>query len=102
MLPIGGTISANARLFAGAKEASVVGMNFPLVGFGGYNKELGPTISISIDWGWFYFITKPMFLALDWFYRFFGNFGVSILLVTVLVKLLFLPLANSLMPRWRR
>jgi YidC/Oxa1 family membrane protein insertase len=95
-LPIGGTISANARLFAGAKEASVVGINFPLVGFGGYNKELGLNhFDLLIDWGWFYFITKPMFLALDWFYRFFGNFGVSILLVTVLVKLLFLPLANK-------
>ena len=94
--PIGGTISANARLFAGAKEASVVGINFPLVGFGGYNKELGLNhFDLLIDWGWFYFITKPMFLALDWFYRFFGNFGVSILLVTVLVKLLFLPLANK-------
>ena len=95
-LPIGGTISANARLFAGAKEASVVGINFPLVGFGGYNKELGLNhFDLLIDWGWFYFITKPMFLALDWFYRFFGNFGVSILLVTVLVKLLFFPLANK-------
>jgi YidC/Oxa1 family membrane protein insertase len=95
-LPIGGTISANARLFAGAKEAGVVGMNFPLVGFGGYNKELGLNhFDLLIDWGWFYFITKPMFLALDWFYRFFGNFGVSILLVTVIVKLLFFPLANK-------
>ncbi|KWV47811.1 insertase [Bradyrhizobium macuxiense] len=95
-LPIGGTISANARLFAGAKEASVVGMNFPLVGFGGYNKELGLNhFDLLIDWGWFYFITKPMFLALDWFYRLFGNFGVSILLVTVIVKLLFFPLANK-------
>jgi YidC/Oxa1 family membrane protein insertase len=95
-LPVGGTISANARLFAGAKEASVVGMNFPLVGFGGYNKELGLNhFDLLIDWGWFYFITKPMFLALDWFYRLFGNFGVSILLVTVIVKLLFFPLANK-------
>src|SRR6478672_1576691 len=95
-IAIGGTASANARLFAGAKEASVVGINFPLGGFGGYNKELGLShFDLLIDWGWFYFITKPMFLALDWFYRFFGNFGVSILLVTVLVKLLFLPLANK-------
>jgi YidC/Oxa1 family membrane protein insertase len=92
----GGTISNNARLFAGAKEAGVVGINFPLVGFGGYNKELGLNhFDLLIDWGWFYFITKPMFLALDWFYRLFGNFGVSILLVTVLVKLLFFPLANK-------
>lgn len=95
-LPIGGTISANARLFAGAKEASVVGINFPLVGFGGYTKQLGLNhFDLLIDWGWFYFITKPMFLALDWFYHLFGNFGVSILLVTVIVKLLFFPLANK-------
>ena len=50
---------------------------------------------LLIDWGWFYFITKPMFLALDFFYHLVGNFGVAILLVTVLVKLLFFPLANK-------
>ncbi|MFL6792920.1 MAG: membrane protein insertase YidC [Bradyrhizobium sp.] len=95
-IAIGGTASANARLFAGAKEAGVVGINFPLVGFGGYNKQLGLNhFDLLIDWGWFYFITKPMFLALDWFYHLFGNFGVSILLVTVIVKLLFFPLANK-------
>jgi len=93
---IGGTASANARLFAGAKEASVVGINFPFAGLGGYNKQLGLNhFDLLIDWGWFYFITKPMFLALDWFYHLVGNFGVSILLVTVLVKLLFFPLANK-------
>src|SRR6476659_1238616 len=95
-IPIGGTASANARLFAGAKEAGVVGINFPLVGLGGYNKQLGLNhFDLLIDWGWFYFITKPMFLALDYFYHLVGNFGVSILLVTVLVKLLFFPLANK-------
>jgi YidC/Oxa1 family membrane protein insertase len=95
-LPIGGTISANARLFAGAKEASVVGINFPLVGFGGYTKQLGLNhFDLLIDWGWFYFITKPMFLALDFFYHLVGNFGIAILLVTVIVKLLFFPLANK-------
>jgi YidC/Oxa1 family membrane protein insertase len=95
-IAIGGTGSANARLFAGAKEAGVVGINFPLGGLGGYNKELGLNhFDLLIDWGWFYFITKPMFLALDFFYHLFGNFGVSILLVTVLVKLLFFPLANK-------
>jgi YidC/Oxa1 family membrane protein insertase len=93
---IGGTASANARLFAGAKEASVVGINFPFAGLGGYNKQLGLNhFDLLIDWGWFYFITKPMFLALDFFFRLVGNFGVSILLVTVLVKLLFFPLANK-------
>ena len=93
---IGGTATANARLFAGAKEAGVVGIKFPFAGLGGYNKELGLNhFDLLIDWGWFYFITKPMFLGLDFFYRFFGNFGISILLVTVIVKLLFFPLANK-------
>jgi YidC/Oxa1 family membrane protein insertase len=92
----GGTGSANARLFAGAKEASVVGINFPIGGFGGYSKQLGLNhFDLLIDWGWFYFITKPMFLALDFFYHLVGNFGIAILLVTVLVKLLFFPLANK-------
>jgi YidC/Oxa1 family membrane protein insertase len=95
-IAIGGTGSANARLFAGAKEASVVGINFPIGGLGGYNRQLSLNhFDLLIDWGWFYFITKPMFLALDFFYRLFGNFGISILLVTVLVKLLFFPLANK-------
>jgi YidC/Oxa1 family membrane protein insertase len=95
-IAIGGTGSANARLFAGAKEAGVVGINFPLVGLGGYNKQLGLNhFDLLIDWGWFYFITKPMFLALDWFFHLVGNFGIAILLVTVLVKLLFFPLANK-------
>jgi YidC/Oxa1 family membrane protein insertase len=95
-IAIGGTGSVNARLFAGAKEASVVGLNFPVLGFGGYNKQLSLNhFDLLIDWGWFYFITKPMFLGLDFFYRFFGNFGISILLVTVIVKLLFFPLANK-------
>jgi YidC/Oxa1 family membrane protein insertase len=95
-IAIGGTGTINARLFAGAKEASVVGINFPFAGLGGYNKQLGLNhFDLLIDWGWFYFITKPMFLALDWFYHLVGNFGVAILLVTVLVKLLFFPLANK-------
>src|SRR5579871_512330 len=93
---IGGSASASTRLFAGAKEASVVGLNFPIWGFGGYNRDLGLNhFDLLIDWGWFYFITKPMFLALDFFYRLVGNFGISILLVTVIVKLLFFPLANK-------
>ena len=95
-IAIGGTGSANARLFAGAKEAGVVGINFPFAGHGGYNKQLDLNhFDLLIDWGWFYFITKPMFLALDYFFHLVGNFGVSILLVTVLVKLLFFPLANK-------
>jgi YidC/Oxa1 family membrane protein insertase len=50
---------------------------------------------LLIDWGYFRFITKPMFLALDWIYRQVGNFGVAILIITVLIKIVFFPLANK-------
>jgi YidC/Oxa1 family membrane protein insertase len=91
----GATGTTDARLFAGAKEVSVVGINFPL-GPGGYNQELHLNhFDLLIDWGWFYFITKPMFLALDYFFHVVGNFGIAILIVTVIVKLLFFPLANK-------
>ena len=50
---------------------------------------------LLIDWGWFYFITKPLFKVLDFFYRLFGNFGIAILIVTVMLKILFFPLANK-------
>jgi len=92
----GATGSADARLFAGAKEVSVVGINF-LGGIdGGYNAALNLNhFDLLIDWGWFYFITKPMFLAIDYFFHLIGNFGIAILIVTVLVKILFFPLANK-------
>ena len=91
----GATASTDLRLFAGAKEVSVVGIDFPL-GPGGYNQALHLNhFDLLIDWGWFYFITKPMFLAIDYFFRLVGNFGIAILIVTVLVKLLFFPLANK-------
>ena len=62
----------------------------------GYKDSLSiKNFDLLIDWGWFYFITKPLFKVLDFFYRLFGNFGVSILIVTVLLKLLFFPLANK-------
>src|SRR6185312_9871271 len=77
-ISIGGTGSVSSRLFAGAKEADVVGLNFPVGGFGGYNKQLSLNhFDLLIDWGWFYFITKPMFLALDFFAHLVGNFGIS-------------------------
>jgi YidC/Oxa1 family membrane protein insertase len=83
----GTTGSAEGRLFAGAKEVGVVD---------GYDKGLGLNrFELLIDWGWFYFITKPMFTAIDWLFKFAGNFGVAILLVTVLIKIVFFPLANK-------
>lgn len=54
-----------------------------------------PKFDLMIDWGWFYFFTKPMFKLMDYFFRFFGNFGIAILLTTIVVKLLFFPLANK-------
>jgi YidC/Oxa1 family membrane protein insertase len=83
----GATGSAFGRLFAGAKEVSVVD---------GYDKALHLNrFELLIDWGYFYFITKPMFMVIDFFYRWTHNFGVAILIVTVLVKILFFPLANK-------
>jgi len=83
----GTTGTAETRLFAGAKEVSVVDS---------YEKALRLNrFELLIDWGWFYFITKPMFKLIDYFFRLVGNFGVAILIVTVLVKLLFFPLANK-------
>jgi YidC/Oxa1 family membrane protein insertase len=53
-----------------------------------------PSFDKAIDFGWFYFITKPIFFALDWLNSIIGNFGLAILVFTVGVKLLFFPLAN--------
>jgi YidC/Oxa1 family membrane protein insertase len=83
----GATTSAMSRLFAGAKEVSVVN---------GYNDDLHlDRFDRLIDWGYLYFITKPMFWALDSIYKLIGNFGVAILIVTVIIKLIFFPLANK-------
>jgi YidC/Oxa1 family membrane protein insertase len=54
-----------------------------------------PLFDHAIDFGWFYWITKPIFLTLDFFYKIIGNFGLAILLLTVIIKLIFFPLANK-------
>ncbi len=82
----GATAGTTARVFAGAKEVKTLDT---------YQNDLGiKKFELLIDWGWFYFITRPMFQLLDIIYKFTGNFGVSILIVTVLIKLAFFPLAN--------
>ena len=74
------------RLFAGAKEILTID---------GYQVQYGiKNFDLMIDWGWFYFITKPLFKLIDLIYKWVGNFGVAILIVTVLVKTVFYPLAN--------
>jgi YidC/Oxa1 family membrane protein insertase len=83
----GATATADARLFAGAKEVRVVN---------DYNNKLNLNhFDLLIDWGWFYFITKPLFFVIDYIYHVVGNFGLAILLVTVLIKLAFFPLASK-------
>jgi len=83
----GATGTADARLFAGAKEVRVVN---------GYESQLNLNhFDLLIDWGWFYFITKPLFFVIDYIYHLVGNFGLAILIVTVLIKGAFFPLANK-------
>ena len=49
---------------------------------------------LVIDWGWFYFFTKPLFFVADYFFKLSGNFGVAIIIITILIRLTFFPLAN--------
>jgi YidC/Oxa1 family membrane protein insertase len=83
----GGTLEVTNRLFAGAKEVRLLDR---------YTSELGISrFDLAVDWGWFWFLTKPIFIALDYFAVLLGNFGLAILLLTVLIKLAFFPLANK-------
>ncbi|MES5044910.1 membrane protein insertase YidC [Rhizobium nepotum] len=83
----GQSIELKSLVFAGAKEVPLVDR---------YETEYSiPKFDLLIDWGWFYFITKPMFKMMDFFFRYFGNFGLAILLTTIVVKLLFFPLASK-------
>lgn len=83
----GASVGIENQLFAGAKEVAIID---------GYEADFGiERFELLIDWGWFYFLTKPMFFAIKWLFGIFGNFGVAILLITVAIKLVFLPLANK-------
>jgi YidC/Oxa1 family membrane protein insertase len=83
----GASTSVTTHLFAGAKEVHVLNA---------YESQYHLNhFDLLIDWGWFYFITKPMFMVIDWLYRLVGNFGLAILIVTTLIKGIFFPLANK-------
>ena len=83
----GGTATSTTRLFAGAKEVGILDK---------YEASLKlPNFDKAVDFGWFYFLTKPIFYAIDWLFHMTGNFGVAILIFTVFVKALFFPLANK-------
>ncbi len=83
----GGSIQSTSRLFAGPKEVDLVDRYETVNGIDRFD--------LAIDWGWFYFLTKPLFYVLDFLFGAIGNFGVAILLLTVGIKLLFFPLANK-------
>jgi len=83
----GATQTVETKLFAGAKEVALIN---------GYEeREQIRRFDLLIDWGWFYFITKPMFWLIDSLFRVLGNFGLAILATTVVVKAIFFPLANK-------
>ncbi|WP_417726678.1 membrane protein insertase YidC [Roseovarius sp.] len=81
----GQTATAETRLFAGAKEWATIRA---------YQNEQGVDRFLdSIDWGWFFFLTKPIFAALHWLHAMIGNMGWAIIALTLLIKALVLPLA---------
>jgi YidC/Oxa1 family membrane protein insertase len=82
----GGEASVASRVFAGAKIVRLLDR---------YQAEDHiPNFDKAVDFGWFYFLTKPIFYCLDWLNGLLGNFGLAILVFTVFVKALFFPLAN--------
>ncbi|MBT3069628.1 membrane protein insertase YidC [Rhodomicrobium sp. Az07] len=75
------------KLFAGAKKVALIDQYMADNKIDRFDK--------LVDWGWFPFLTQPLYYLLNWLYEHVGNFGIAILLTTVLVKLLFFPLANK-------
>ncbi len=83
----GGRAEAQSHVFAGAKKLDLLT---------GYSKNLDIFLfDRAIDFGWLWFLTKPFFYVLDFLFKFLGNFGLAILAITVMVKILFFPLANK-------
>lgn len=83
----GQTVTFKSNLFAGAKELDLLTQ---------YEETLNvQEFDLAIDFGWFFFITKPFFIAMSWLYSHLGNFGLAILALTVVVKIAFYPLANK-------
>ncbi len=86
-VPAGATASRTTRLFAGAKEVHLLDR---------YESAIPvPSFDKAVDFGWFYYVTKPFFYAIDFLNGLLGNFGLAIMAFTLLLKLLFFPLANK-------
>ena len=78
--------SNEIRVFAAAKEVDTVD---------GYAiSEDIEKFDLVIDWGWFYFFTKPLFFVIDYLFNLSGNFGIAIVLITLAIRIVFFPLAN--------
>ena len=78
--------SSQTKIFVAAKEVKVID---------GYaDTEKINKFDLTIDWGWFYFFTKPLFFIMNYLFELTKNFGIAILLVTAAVRILFFPLAN--------
>ena len=87
VVPPGARKGVDAHLYAGAKQATLID---------GYESALDILrFDRMIDWGWFYFITRPLFQLMEFINGIVHNFGVTILILTVLVKAAFFPLANK-------
>jgi YidC/Oxa1 family membrane protein insertase len=83
----GGTLEFTTRLFAGAKKVTLLDSYGETYGLAKFDR--------AIDFGWFYFLTKPFFYAINWLNGILGNFGLAVIAFTVVVKLVFFPLANK-------
>ncbi|MGN6156935.1 MAG: membrane protein insertase YidC [Devosia sp.] len=85
-IPANASASNKSFVFAGAKEEAVLSS---------YDQTQHiDRLDLLIDWGWFFFFTRPMFYLLKFLYGFLGNFGLAMLTMTVIVKAIFFPLAN--------
>ena len=78
--------SNTLKVFVGAKEVHTIDSYA--------DKEKIDRFDLTIDWGWFYFITKPFFFIIDYIFKAVGNFGVAIIILTLMVRIVFYPLAN--------
>ena len=83
----GGTLEFTTRLFAGAKKVTLLDSYGETYGLAKFDR--------AIDFGWFYFLTKPFFYAINWLNGVLGNFGLAVIAFTVVLKLVFFPLANK-------
>ena len=80
------SIEDNLQIIIAAKRVDVID---------GYAKELDiEKFDLVIDWGFLYFITKPLFFGIDYFFKLLGNYGLAIIAITICIRLVFFPLAN--------